>query len=530
MSIDTLAQNLLECSGFRSRLNDVVADSVASQFAALKRAEGLHDLSHDWNYLLQCASLLAQARTASCEDAALRIAQHCLVQSTHGSLADAACVIFDTLTNKPSIRLAENRKLVEPDPSSRLPLPLRAAWLRREMSHLVVVGDGHELSLNRFQRDVWHATNTTQVLSITAPTSTGKSFLLCQWLAEYFRDNPMAFVVYVVPTRALIQQVESDLRKEFADSQSVLPVINVSSLPMSSSVKADTSNVMVLTQERLHILLLALPPDRRPALMIVDEAHKFGDGARGILLNGVIDALSAESKELKILFASPLVSNPEVLLRGRHASGGVLPRLAALVVEMQAPLFADVVQVFAAQLRHGADACGGVDQRGDDRSVAPSRDGRDVDRINQQSCLWHGDLGCFSFDDAQTLATYGQRRIQHHNVPCDRHVEEQPYRGKMLLAGRDAAGVLIEVFADVTRRDAPKIEAEFMTPAKQSANGVKISPPCVFVGNRPVDEFFPRKPRVVATGFDHRRNLVVVLNYVMLLGSNDVPVAHISPW
>lgn len=253
----------------------------------------------------------------------MRIAQHCLVQSQPDNLADAACVILDTLTNKPSIRLAENRNLVKPVPSSRLPLPLRAAWLRREMEHLVVVGDGHELSLNRFQKDVWHATNTTQILSITAPTSTGKSFLLCQWLAEYFRDNPKAFVVYVVPTRALIQQVENDLRQEFSESQSVLPTINISSLPMASSVKDNAANVLVMTQERLHILLLALPPQRRPALLIVDEAHKFSDGARGILLNNVIDTVSAETKAMKILFASPLVSNPDVLLRGRRASGGM---------------------------------------------------------------------------------------------------------------------------------------------------------------------------------------------------------------
>ncbi len=323
MSIDTLAQNLLDRPGFRARLNSVVADSVASQFSALERTEGLKNPSHDWKYLLQCGSLLAQARTAKSEDAALRIAQHCLVQSQPENLGDAACVILDTLTNKPSIRLAVNRNLVKPDPSSRLPLPLSAAWFRREMEHLVVVGDGHELSLNRFQKDVWHATNTTQVLSITAPTSTGKSFLLCQWLAEYFRDNPKAFVVYVVPTRALIQQVEGDLRQEFAESQSVLPTINVSSLPMASSVKDSKANVMVLTQERLHILLLALPPERRPGLMIVDEAHKFSDGARGILLNNVIDAVFCETKAMKILFASPLVSNPDILLRGRRASGGM---------------------------------------------------------------------------------------------------------------------------------------------------------------------------------------------------------------
>lgn len=355
MSINSLARSLLERPGFRSRLNSVVADSVASQFSALERVESLQNLTHDWKYLLQCASLLSQAHTANCEDSALRIAQHCLIQFPADNFADAACVILDTLTNKPSIRLAESRNLVKPDPSSRLPLPLRTAWLRREMEHLVVVGDGHELSLNRFQRNVWHATNTTQILSITAPTSTGKSFLLCQWLAEYFRDNPKAFVVYLVPTRALIQQVENDLRQEFKESESILPTINVSSLPMASSVKDNTANVMVLTQERLHFLLLALPPERRPALMIVDEAHKFSDGARGILLNNVIDAVSSENKAMKILFASPLVSNPEVLLRGRRAPGGMQAVSSVHITVNQNLLWAS--QVLGKTTRWSLEAC-----------------------------------------------------------------------------------------------------------------------------------------------------------------------------
>lgn len=322
MSIESLALNLINKPGFRSRLNNVIVDSVASQFTALERADAVKQFAHDWSYLLKCASVLARSRNADSEDASLRIAQHCLMQGPPDNLADAACVILDTLTNRPSIRLAEARQLVKQNPSSRLPLPLRTAWLRREMEHLVVVGNGHELSLNRFQRDIWDATNTTQVLSISAPTSAGKSFILCQWLADYFRDNPAAFVVYLVPTRALIQQVEDDLRRVFAKNQSVLPPINISSLPMAVSFKQDAGNVLVLTQERLHILLLALPADRRPTLMIVDEAHKFGDGARGILLNNVIDTVTTQSGAIKLLFASPLVSNPEILLRGRKAVGG----------------------------------------------------------------------------------------------------------------------------------------------------------------------------------------------------------------
>lgn len=323
MSIETLASTLLRRPGFRARFNSVVADSMAGQFPALKRDGGLRSLEHNWNYLLQCASLLAQARTAECEDAALRIAQHCLAQASQSNLADAACVVFDMLTNKASIRLAEARQLVEPDPASRLPLPLRTEWVRREIEHLALVGNGRELALNRFQKAVWHATDEYQILSITAPTSTGKSFLLCQWLAEYFLKNPKALVVYLVPTRALIHQVENDLQHEFDKGKDYLPKINISSLPLSSSLKAESANMFVLTQERFHILMIDIHKKCLPSLMVIDEAHKFGDGARGILLNHVVDSTAAEAKAMKVIFASPLVSNPEILLRGRQGGGGV---------------------------------------------------------------------------------------------------------------------------------------------------------------------------------------------------------------
>ncbi len=333
MSIESLAKSLLRMPGFRVRLDLVIADSIASQFQALERLDSLRDLSHDWNYLLRCGSVLAQARDPECEDVALRIAHHCLTRRntenqnttenryTTENQRDAACIILDTLTNKPSIRLAESRELVRPGITSRLPLPLRTAWVRREAEHLLVVGEGHELSLNRFQRDVWDAASTTQVLSITAPTSTGKSFILCQWLAQYFREYGDAFVVYIVPTRALIQQVENDLRLQFGSSGAAPLNVHVSSLPMASSVRIGAANLMVLTQERLHILLTELPAEIRPSLLVVDEANKFGDGARGVLLNNVIDSLSAQRPDTKIVFASPLVSNPEILLRGRVTRG-----------------------------------------------------------------------------------------------------------------------------------------------------------------------------------------------------------------
>ena len=115
MSVESLALSLLSLPAFQTRLDATIADSVAAQFPSLQRKPELLNLTHDWPYLLQCASLLAQARAPECEDASFRIAQHCVTHGPDARFRDAACIIFDTLTNKPSIHLAETRELVAPD-------------------------------------------------------------------------------------------------------------------------------------------------------------------------------------------------------------------------------------------------------------------------------------------------------------------------------------------------------------------------------------------------------------------------------
>ena len=72
--------------------------------------------------------------------------------------------------------------------------------------------------------------------------------------------------------------------------------------------------VFVLTQERLHILLRK-QPDMSFDIIFVDEAQKLNDGARGVLLQRALDEATRRG-EPKIIFASPLTSNPELLIDG----------------------------------------------------------------------------------------------------------------------------------------------------------------------------------------------------------------------
>ncbi|MBW8038655.1 MAG: DEAD/DEAH box helicase [Planctomycetes bacterium] len=313
MSKTDLQEWLLNNSGFQDRYRNLLIDSVAGQFSSLQRNSDNTQESHDWKYLLLCASLLAQSETEKCQDTALRIAQYCLeCGNTSEVEKHAAAVVLDTLANRPAIKLAERRELLQMNYSDRLPFPLYQDWIKRSIENTIALSDDELLEANRFQCSFWQSVNTHDWISISAPTSAGKSFIIGRWLAEYLRNNTQPTVVYIVPTRALIQQVQRDivgiLKSEHVENTSVV------TLPLQSSLKADRANIFVFTQERLHVLLAAFNNDISVDLLIIDEAQKIGDNYRGVLLQQAVEAVACRNPQCRIIFASPMTENPDIML------------------------------------------------------------------------------------------------------------------------------------------------------------------------------------------------------------------------
>ncbi|MBI3179499.1 MAG: DEAD/DEAH box helicase [Deltaproteobacteria bacterium] len=318
MALADLGGWLLDLPGFRKRADAVVVDAVCAELEVGGRFSRLgqhQSLEHDWSYLLLCASALSHALDGRCQAVALRIAQTCLCdESATNVQRDSAALVLDALANHPAIDLAVRRQLLRPSFEGRLPGGARLDFERRSIEQSIVVQGDTPLRVNRFQKHLWNAVRSHGWISVSAPTSAGKSFILARWICELMRESEVATVVYLVPTRALISQVERDLRDLFA--RTGLADVSVSALPI---LKADESTtpvlrrVLVFTQERLHILLSS-HPDLTVCALIVDEAHKVGDRQRGVLLQDVIERLGEANSELRVLFASPMTSNPEVLL------------------------------------------------------------------------------------------------------------------------------------------------------------------------------------------------------------------------
>jgi hypothetical protein len=307
-----LQEWLISNSGFLKRYRRIVQDNVVRQFSTLQRgAEG--SIQPDWPYLLLCGSLLADSESGECQDIALRIAQSCLADAaTTTEEKESAAIVLDELGNRLAISLCETRKILRPRLAARLGVAGRLEWTRRSIDNSVDLTDGSVLSTNRFQHRFWNDIEQTDWMSISAPTSAGKSFITVQWIVDFFKREPQGTVVYLVPTRALIHQVESDFRS-LRRERSIANVA-VATIPMKAAFREAGGNFLVFTQERFHLFLSAF--EELPAIdvIIVDEAHKVGDRQRGVLLQDVIERVVAKRPKVKIIFASPQTENPEVLL------------------------------------------------------------------------------------------------------------------------------------------------------------------------------------------------------------------------
>jgi replicative superfamily II helicase len=208
-------------------------------------------------------------------------------------------VVLTRLKNFPAL---ETRRVVaEAFPS--LPLALAVEETSDKLAHTVNVGD-RERVLSGFQRDLWRMLEAGRSVALTAPTSAGKSFVSELYLASIFGGRART-TVFLVPTRALITQVSKEIATIFKSIGGSVP--EIVTVP-SHGESLPESAVYVLTQERMHLVLQS-HPIFAPDLLVVDEAQSIAEGARGILLQGVIEALVQRNPKVQVLFATPNMRN-----------------------------------------------------------------------------------------------------------------------------------------------------------------------------------------------------------------------------
>jgi ATP-dependent helicase YprA (DUF1998 family) len=156
-----------------------------------------------------------------------------------------------------------------------------------------VSGTSKPIGLTDFQSRIYYLLRAGKNVAFSAPTSAGKSFMVHHYIAERIKLSSNFCAVYIVPTRALIAEVQESIRQTIlelglnAAEFSVFVSANKLNLTEIATTKR---KVLVLTQERLQEAM-ANNPLENVNLLVVDEAQNVSDGTRGIIIQDAVDDL-----------------------------------------------------------------------------------------------------------------------------------------------------------------------------------------------------------------------------------------------
>ena len=291
---------------FRDALEAARELMVRSEFTAVEWDQKPPAI--DWGSALFYASAVASVQSERSQSAVLRIATACILASdAEEAHKAAAAALLERCGNHMAVELAESRDRLSSEAWRCLPAALRLEVIRSRIAYSVRLSDERLLAVNPFQSKFWEAVRINDWLSVSAPTSAGKSRIIREYFLENTRQTDSFTLVYLVPTRALIEEVSRDLRRELPSD------VGVFTMPWDPDLKASSKTVLVVTQERLH-LVLELIPSLTVTLLFVDEAQSLSSDERGILLQYAIERTIRRSPKAQVLFASPLTSNPELFV------------------------------------------------------------------------------------------------------------------------------------------------------------------------------------------------------------------------
>ncbi len=156
---------------------------------------------------------------------------------------------------------------------------------------------------------------------VNLPTSSGKTFIaefrILQAINQF--DQEKGWVTYLAPTRALVNQICTRLRRDFAplnlNVERVSPALEVDGLEASLLTDGDEKTqfrVLVTTPEKLDLMLRGGWEEKigRPlTLVVVDEAHNIAQSERGVKLELLLATINRECRYAQFLLLTPFIQN-----------------------------------------------------------------------------------------------------------------------------------------------------------------------------------------------------------------------------
>lgn len=157
-----------------------------------------------------------------------------------------------------------------------------------------------DLIFTDYQAKLWSAIQSGSNIAISAPTSAGKSFIIRTYIVERLTANT-AIAVFVVPTKALINQVSMDFKADLKDSAHVYTTYR-------QPENYEKSIIFVLTPERCNKLLQDKTL-KSPSIIFIDEIHNLEAEGRGMVFENCLYGLVSRFPQSQFIFAGPFIED-----------------------------------------------------------------------------------------------------------------------------------------------------------------------------------------------------------------------------
>lgn len=162
--------------------------------------------------------------------------------------------------------------------------------------------------LTDFQKSLYETIKKEKYISISAPTSSGKSFIIKKYIEEELKRNEKYCIFYIVPSRALINQVSEELRVD-------IPDINIKNAFIENEIVEVEKLIYVITPERAIKIINSENGLNLPNLIFIDEIQNVeNEDGRGNLFEYVYEEFS-QIEKTKIITAGPFISNSEEIFK-----------------------------------------------------------------------------------------------------------------------------------------------------------------------------------------------------------------------
>lgn len=169
--------------------------------------------------------------------------------------------------------------------------------------------------------------SSRRAVVVSLPTSSGKTliaqFRILQALNQF--EDRKGWVAYLAPSRALVNQITRQLRRDFQPLgipvERIGPALEISNV--EADLLADATNeqqfrVLVATPEKFDLMLRQgweAKIGRPLTLVVVDEAHTIQGNARGLRLELLLATINRECRDAQFLLLTPFIRNAQEVAR-----------------------------------------------------------------------------------------------------------------------------------------------------------------------------------------------------------------------